>query len=416
LSENKKSKISYVQVLRRQGYRQLFFGSAVSIIGNQIQYIALIAYVYHITGKALDLGLLMIISALPNLIFGPVMGVLADRYNRRSIMIISDISRFFIVLMFPLTQTLWQIYLLVFLMGIARAAYSPSEFAYIPNLVTRDELVVANSLEMTMINVTMIVGPALGGLIIGRFNTTVAFIINAITFLFSAVMIMMIREEVSKRKVETNKTNILQDLKFGLRFMWSDKIIRFLIVVFSILILLTSGINPLVIVYNHEILGKGDAEFGYLISMIGFGGIVGGFIYGLIGRRYSKIQIIFYNLVIDGVILALLGFNSSYLLAMVIFFLLGLLGTIFEVAIMTLLQEYIPDELRGRIIGIFSLVFDPFRMVSMGIYGFLTDLFGVGILFIASGIFEMGTGAIVRLFPAYKKMRRIEEEGVVKIK
>ncbi|MGQ9707222.1 MAG: MFS transporter [bacterium] len=406
--EENKSKISYIQVLKRQGFRNLWIGSAISIIGNHIHYIAMLAYVYHLTGKALDLGFLMIISAIPNLIFGPFMGVLADRLNRRYIMIVSDLARCAFAFIFPFTATLWQIYALVFLMGIARTAYSPAEFSLLPNLVKKDELVVANSLEVTTMNITMIVGPALGGLIISIYGTTPAFIANALTFLFSAVMISFIREILCAEKSEERKTGIFSDFKEGLSFLWGDSIMRYIIIVFSIVVILVAGINPLIIVYVHKTLGKGDIEFGYLISILGVGGIVGGFLYGLIGKRVSKMQVMIYNLLIDGMVMCFLGFTSSYYFAGVIFFIFGMINTAFHVAVMTLLQEYIPNNLRGRIIGVFSLIFDPLRMFSMGIYGFLADIFSVGILFIASGLFEVLTGGFARLMPAYRKIRGIE--------
>jgi len=409
--EEIKPKISYIQVLKRQGYRNLWVGSAISVIGNHIHYIAMLAYVYHLTGKALDLGVLMIISAIPNLVFGPVMGVLADRLNRRYMMIVSDIARCIIAFLFPLTQTLWQIYTLVFLMGIARTAYSPAEFSLLPNLVKKDELIVANSLEVTTMNITMIVGPALGGLIIGIYGTTPAFIANSLTFLFSAVMVALIREILGSEKADDRKTGMFSDFKEGVRFMFKDNIMRYIIIVFSIVMILVTGINPLIIVYTHKILGKGDAEFGYLISVLGAGGIVGGFLYGLFGKRLSKLQVMIYNLLIDGFVMCLLGFTSSYIIAGVIFFIFGMINTAFQIAIMTFLQEYIPDNLRGRIIGVFSLVFDPLRMLSMGIYGFFADIFSVGTLFIASGLFEVLTGGFARLVPGYRKIREIEKAG-----
>jgi len=409
--EEIKPKISYLKVLKRQGYRNLWIGSAISIIGNHIHYIAMLAYVYHLTGKALDLGFLMIISAIPNLVFGPFMGVLADRLNKRYMMITSDLARCLLAFMFPLTQTLWQIYTLVFLMGIARTSYSPAEFSLLPNLVKKDELIVANSLEVTTMNITMIIGPALGGLIIGIYGTTPAFIANALTFLFSAVMVSLIREILGKEKADARKAGMLSDFKEGLRFLWGDRIMRYIIIVFSIVMVLASGINPLIIVYTHKVLGRGDAEFGYLISILGVGGIVGGFLYGLIGKRVSKMQVMIYNLLIDGFVMCLLGFTSSYIIAGVIFFIFGMINTAFQIAIMTLLQEYIPDNLRGRIIGVFSLIFDPLRMLSMGIYGFFADIFSVGTLFIASGLFEVLTGGFARLVPGYRNVRKVEKEG-----
>lgn len=405
---------NYGKVLKNRDYLYLWIGSIISNIGNRIHFIALMVYVYNITGKALNLGLLMIIMSIPNFLLSPVMGVLADRMDKRKLMIASDIARFALVLLFPFTRNIWQIYVLAFLIGAANSAFYPSSFSLIPMIVKKKNLLTANSLNVTTQNIVAIIGPAGGGLIVGFWGTTPAFFLNSITFLISAVMIAFIKKP--ERAVETppekvgvsGRSSYLSDFKEGMSFLLNDKMMKYIIFVFAVLILVTSGLNPLFIVLTKEVLGRGEVAFGYLISALGVGGIVGGFFYGLIGQRFSRVAIIINLLFFDALVVIALGINTNYYVALGLFAVFGIIGTIFHINVMTLLQEYIPEDKMGRSMGVFSVMFDPLSMISMGIFGYLADFIGTGLVFIGSGVLEFVATIFARVLPVYKRIVKLE--------
>lgn len=406
---------NYGAVLRNRDFFYLWWGSIISNIGNRIHFIALMVYTYNLTGKALNLGLLMIIMSIPNFLLSPVMGVLADRMDKRKLIIASDVARFALVILFPFAQNIWQIYALAFLIGAANAAFFPSVFSIIPQIVPKKDLLTANSLNVTTMNVVAIIGPAAGGLIVGYWGTTPAFVINSFTFLFSAFMILLIRKPGPRETVsgeleaETpKKTSYFGEFVEGLRFMMGDPMMRYIIFTFAALVLVTSGLNPLFVVLTKEVLGKGEVAFGYLISALGVGGIVGGFLYGLIGQRFSRISIIINLLFLDSIIVIVLGINTSYYAALGLFAVFGIIGTVFSVTIMTLLQEYIPEDKMGRAMGVFSVMFDPLTMVSMGVFGYLADLIGTGLVFVGSGALELAATGFARFLPVYRKVTKLE--------
>jgi DHA3 family macrolide efflux protein-like MFS transporter len=406
---------NYGAVLRNRDYFYLWWGSIVSNVGNRIHFIALMVYTYNLTGKALDLGLLMIIMSVPNFFLSPVMGVLADRMDKRKLMIASDVARFALVILFPFTQNIWQVYALAFLIGAANSAFFPSAFSLIPMIVPKKDLLTANSLNVTTQNVVAIIGPAAGGLIVGFWGTTPAFVLNSFTFLFSAFMVLLIRKPKSRETLSgevdaatPKKPSYVREFTEGLRFMMTDPMMRYIIFTFAALILVTSGLNPLFVVLVKEVLGKGDLAFGYLISALGVGGIVGGFLYGLIGQRFSRISIIINLLFLDSIIVIILGINTSYYAALGLFAVFGIIGTVFSITIMTLLQEYIPAEKMGRAMGVFSVMFDPLAMVSMGVFGYLADVVGTGIVFIGSGTLELVATGFARFLPVYGKVTKLE--------
>jgi MFS family permease len=402
----------YGSVLKNRDYLNLWIGSIVSNIGNRIHFIALMVFVYNITGKALDLGLLMIVMAIPNFLLSPLMGVLADRMDKRILMIISDVARALIVVLFPFTTSLWQVYVLSFLMGAANSAFFPSLFALIPRIVSKKNLLTANSLNTTTQNVVAIIGPAAGGLIVGYWGTTPAFLFNSLTFIFSAFMIYLISKPEKKPDIETELqrgiSSYVNQFREGMKFMLKDQMMRYVIFVFAVLILVTSGLNPLFIVLTKEVLGKGEVAFGYLISALGVGGIFGGFIYGLIGHKYSRISMIVNFLLLDAIVVIALGFNTNYYIALALFAIFGIIGTVFHINVITLCQEYIPEDKMGRAMGLFSVMFDPLSMLSMGLFGYLTDLFGIGLIFIASGTLEFFAVLLARILPVYKRVSKLE--------
>jgi MFS family permease len=398
---------AYRHALTNINYRKLWIGEAISNIGNRIHFIALMTYVYTLTGRALDLGLLMIFMTLPNLLLGPLAGVLADRMERRYLMVMSDIARFALVLLVPFTTNLWQIYTISLLMGAANSVFHPSEFSLLPSLVEKEALVTVNSLQVTTMNVVSIIGPAVGGLIVARFGTTPAFLANSGSFLFSALMIWLIRQP--KKELEAGKETTVRQLwtefREGFHYITHDFVFKYIIIFFGVLILCTSGLNPLFIVLTQKVLGGGTQEFGYLISVLGVGGIIGGIIWGAVGNRFERIATIVNLMFIDALFIIFLGLNSNYYLAMTAFFFFGMVGTAFTINIMTFLQEYIPEDKRGRTFGVFAVMFDPLSMASMGIFASLADWVGVGWMFVGSGALEFITAAFGRFLPAYQRVK-----------
>jgi DHA3 family macrolide efflux protein-like MFS transporter len=398
---------AYRQALTNSNYRKLWIGEGISNIGNRIHFIALMTYVYTLTGKALDLGLLMIFMTLPNLLLGPLAGVLADRMERRYLMIMSDVARFALVLLIPFTTDLWQIYAISLLMGAANSVFHPSEFSLLPTLVEKDALVTVNSLQVTTMNIVSIIGPALGGLVVAHYGTTPAFLANSGSFLFSALMIWLIRQP-KKGYADGKETSVRQlwaEFREGFRYITGDIVFKYIIIFFGVLILCTNGLNPLFIVLTKKVLGGGTQEFGYLISTLGVGGIIGGIIWGAVGNRFERIATIVNLMFIDALFIIFLGLNSNYYLAMAAFFFFGMVGTAFSINIMTFLQEYIPEDKRGRAFGVFAVMFDPLSMASMGIFGTLADWVGVGWMFVGSGALEFITAVFGRFLPVYQRVK-----------
>src|SRR5678815_1410203 len=194
--------VGYVELLRKNpSFRQLWLGQVVSQMGDWFNTIALYTIILQLTGSGRDIGLLLVARFLPSFLFGSLSGVVADRFSRRSIMIVSDLLRAVVVLGFLFVKRadqLWILYVLtVFQLGLS-TFFEPAKTAAIPSLVADRELVTANAISSVTWSVMLTLGAAIGGVITGWFGTNAAFILDAFSYILSAALIASIK--VPKRK------------------------------------------------------------------------------------------------------------------------------------------------------------------------------------------------------------------------
>src|SRR5687767_14552537 len=187
----------YLELLRtNKDFRQLWLGQVVSQMGDWFNTIALYTIILNLTGSGRDIGLLMVARFLPSFVFGSLSGVLADRFSRRSIMIVSDLLRAFVVLGFLFVRRadqLWILYVLTIAQLALSTFFEPAKTAAIPSIVSDRELVTANALSSVTWSVMLTLGAAVGGTITGWFGTNVAFVLDSISYLFSSYFLACVR-------------------------------------------------------------------------------------------------------------------------------------------------------------------------------------------------------------------------------
>ena len=189
--------VGYIELLRNNyAFRQLWLGQVVSQMGDWFNTIALYTIILNLTGSGRDVGLLLVARFLPSFVFGPLSGVLADRFSRRTIMIVSDLLRAVVVLGFLLVRRadqLWIVYVLTVLQLGFSTFFEPAKTAAIPSIVSDRELVAANAISSVTWSVMLTLGAAIGGLITGWLGTDVAFVLDSLTYLLSAALIASVR-------------------------------------------------------------------------------------------------------------------------------------------------------------------------------------------------------------------------------
>lgn len=399
--------VGYIDLLRRnRSFRQLWLGQVVSQMGDWFDTIALYTIILNLTGSGRDVGLLLVARFVPSFLFGPLSGVVADRFSRQRIMIVTDILRALVVLGFLFVRRadqLWIIYVLTVCQLGLSTFFEPAKTAAIPSIVEDRELVAANAISSVTWSVMLTLGAAIGGLITGWFGTDVAFILDAATYVLSAALIASIRMQ-KRRKRERQKLSVGRALGItetieGIRYVKDRPRVLALLLVKPAWGL-GGGILTLLAVFGERIfpVGKSAATgIGVLFAARGIGTAVGPIVArrmaGEVDRRMQAwIGIAF---LIAGVFYAAFGSATSFVFALVVLGAAHCGGSILWVFSTVLLQRGVDDNFRGRVFAAELALLTLTMAASNYTTGELLDRFqisprlvtiGIGIFFLMPGL------------------------------
>jgi MFS family permease len=353
--------VGYIQLLRQNhNFRQLWLGQVVSQLGDWLNTIALYTIILNLTGSGRDVGLLLVARFVPSFVFGPLSGVVADRFSRRSIMIVSDVLRALVVLGFLFVRRadqLWILYLLTVAQLALSTFFEPAKTAVIPSIVSDRELVPANAISSVTWSVMLTLGAAIGGVLTGWFGTNVAFVLDALTYATSAILIARVRVPNrgprAKSRLTFNRVLGISETIDGIRYVKSrPRVLAMLLV--KPAWGLGGGILTLLGVFGERIfpMGKSAATgIGVLFAARGIGTAVG----PIVARRLSgegtkQMQTwIGVSFLIGGVFYMLFGVATSLVFALIVLGLAHTGGSILWVFSTVLLQRGVRDSLRGRV-------------------------------------------------------------------
>jgi MFS family permease len=406
------STIGYIELLRsNRGFRMLWLGQVVSQMGDWFDTIAVYTIALRLTGSSRSVALIMVARFLPSVIMGPLSGVIADRFNRRSIMIVSDVMRALVVLGFLFVRRpdqMWLVYVLTVLQLAFSAFFEPAKTAAIPSIVSDRELLPANAIASVTWSAMLTIGAVIGGLVAGWFGTDAAFILDSLTFLLSAVLIASVRFPKrpvrAKTKLTFAKALGISDTLEGARYVKSRRR------VFAYLMVkpawgMGGGILTLLAVFGERIFpvaGKTATGIGVLFTARGIGTAIG----PIVARRWagetrrqmqSWIGIAF---LIGGAFYIGFGVSKSLLLALLFLLVAHSGGSILWVFSTVLLQREVEDQFRGRVFAAELALLTLTMAASNYIVGELMDRFGfsprvvtvgVGTFFLLPGLIWFAT-------------------------
>jgi MFS family permease len=353
--------VGYVELLKNnRSFRQLWLGQVVSQMGDWFDTIALYTIILQLTGSGRDIGLLLVARFVPSFLFGPLSGVVADRFSRRSIMIISDLLRAIVVLGFLFVKRadqLWIIYVLtVFQLGLS-TFFEPAKTAAIPSIVEDRELVTANAISSVTWSVMLTLGAAIGGLITGWFGTNAAFILDAFSYLLSAALIASIkvpkRKKRARQKLSLGRVLGVTETLEGVSYVKSRPRVLALLLVKPAWGL-GGGILTLLPVFGERIfpVGKSAATgIGVLFAARGIGTAVGPIVARRIaGEGETQIETsIGVAFIIGGIFYIAFGNAVGFVFALIVLGIAHCGGSILWVFSTVLLQQSVQDNFRGRV-------------------------------------------------------------------
>ncbi|HEX6719151.1 MAG TPA: MFS transporter [Pyrinomonadaceae bacterium] len=388
-----------VRVLCQRNFLLLWFGQLVSAIGDLVLFIALPFYVYEQTGSTLATGAMLVVSTLPRLLFGSLAGVLVDRWDRKLTMIAADLLRasvLLLLLLVPLYGWLWLIYPVSFLLSSISQFFRPAKNAIVPQLVDKKDLVEANSLNALGNNLAILVGPSLGGALLGYMGLITVILIDVTSFLISGLLIALITHTSDAVAAVAAKHNSLtvtwaaiwSDWLKGLNWVKQQRVIMGAFFVSGIGAVAQGIINVLLIVFIKDVLHAGALEFGWLATAQGGGSIIGGAIIAVVGRFFLPQRMIALGHAAVGIILLLLVRFPFLPLVLGLSVLQGIPVMALSIGLNVLFQSRTSDVYMGRVFGTYDTtqaLLEILGMTFAGIWGY--RLGAVPMLEIAAGLY-----------------------------
>lgn len=377
-------------LLKTRDFGFLFAGQTISQIGDTLNKVALLWFVYDMTGSALKMTVVGLLQTLPPLLFGPLIGVYLDRLRKKPVMITVDVLRALMILLIPLLYamgglTLDRLYILVFANAIVSTVFGPALASAVPLIAPPDRLVAANALMQSTANVGLLVGPSVSGIGIVLMGAQNVLYLDAATFLLSALCLIPVRIKETLRFAGAAGTSrwwtdgVGQDLLAGFRFVFLEqKTVLMLMCTATLYSVAVSAFVFLLPVFAKEMLALGPMELGWLWSSLGVGMLIASFSLtsisqGDVSRRFRLISV---SLALGGLAVGALGYLHTPFAAAALIAVIGASTALFTPLVWTMLQELTPAHLLGRVFTSFATGGMASSMAGMVGFGWAADVLG----------------------------------------
>jgi MFS family permease len=354
---------------RNRDFLLLWNGQTISTLGTNISTLALPLLVLSLTHSPAQAGLLTAIRLLPYLLFSLPAGALLDRWNRKTVMISCDLVRWLALGSVPLAfglghLTLIHLCIAAFLEGTAYVFFSLAQIAALPQVVSPAHLPQAYALDTTTEYIGMLLGPGLGGFIIGlvpivAIGASLAYLADSLSYLVSVLSLLFIRVSFQIKRTARNKLALRKEIVEGLRFLWQQPLLRIMVVLTMTVNFLLSPVTLVIIVLVQGTLHIDVRTLGIILSAGGVGGILGGVIAPWIRTRIRFGQAIIGSVIVWGIATLLLAYASSPFVLAVGLGVTSLMWPIYGVVLVSYRLSLTPDHLQGR-------VNSAFRFLSYG--------------------------------------------------
>jgi MFS family permease len=342
--------------LKHRDFRLLWGGQFVSTLGTQMQIVALGWQIYLLTGSAVQLGALGLLRAIPTISFALVGGALADQRDRRRLLIVTQaiLASFSMILAIATgtgNASVALIYIVTFLSATADVFDDPARQALIPNLVPRERLAQATTLNILAANIAAVVGPAIGGIAIASVGLTATYAVDALSFGAVIGALLAMRERPAVPVLERSGIHAVID---GLRFVRENPVILSLMVL-DFLATLFGASLVLLPIFAKDILKVGASGLGFLYSAPAAGAVVGGIILSALPVTRKPGRLVILSVACYGVAVAIFGAAPNFLVALAALAATGAADTVSMTFRHTIRQLATPDELRGRMAAVHSV-------------------------------------------------------------
>jgi len=388
------------RALRHRNYRLFFWGQLVSLIGTWMQQTAMSWFVYQITNSKLLLGTVAAVGSAPMMLFSIWGGSLADLYPKRSIIIATQTAQ--MICAFLLAAGAWAgfatplfIIIIAALNGVAMGFDMPARQAFTVEMTNREDLLNAISLNSSIVNGARVVGPSVAGLMIGAVGVAMCFFLNGLSFIAVIAGLLMMRLPPLEPRVHVASAG--EHAWNGIVYSMKHPRVRTILVLFLAVGVFGWSYAVLMPAFARDVLGRGANGYGVLMSASGLGAFVGALVIATYGHLFTPRRLALGGVWLFSAALLAVSFTRNFVPALVLLFVGGFGMLLFFATSNTVLQTIVPDEMRGRVMGVWSLVFGA--MIPLGSLEAGTVAHWLGTSFaLAFGAIICAVSALVTLF------------------
>lgn len=413
-------------IASNRDYRLLISAGLISMTGDWVLGVGLTFLVYQITGSTLASGAMMLASFLPSILLGSVAGVMVDRWDRRTTMIVANLLQ--VVGLLPLfavhdSSTIWIVYLVAAYQGVVEQFFAPAEQALIPNLVPEEDLIGANGVNSQIRNAARLIGSGAGGITAAAAGVGGLAVLDAVSFALAAALLALIgyrpdrdrqasadSDEGEARQL-TSLGRAVHEWRAGLRTCAHSLALRVVLLFVAITATGEGIMGTLFAPFVRDVLHGSGSEYGLIVGIQAVGGIVGGLCVASAGQRWSAYALFGVGAIVFGFIdLALFLYPlvlSGVVPAVICMLLVGVPGACAIAGLMTTFQTSTTDEYRGRVFGAITAVQGLSVLIGIGIASTLGEAVGiVPIIAIQGGGYVVG-GVVVLIALRSTVARRV---------
>lgn len=362
--------------------------------------------VYTITRDGFLTGLMTAVQFTPLFAFSLFAGLIIERYPKRKILIFTQsalliIAMLFFILLYFNVLNYPIILVLLFIVGTIQALDHPTRQSFVVELVEgKKHLLNAIALNSAAFNSARLIGPAVAGKVMADFGARWCFFFNAISFLavLLGLLMMKMTDIPSRNEIKDAK----KDIKEGLKYIRTNPRLFYTIILLVIIPTFCMNFNVLIPIYTQDYLNMKEKAYGILLSSVGLGALIGAITVAVKGSKQKALQFQLIGSLGLSVFLVIIGLTKSYYISILILVLLGLFMILFNTTCNSILQYNSPDEMRGRIMSVYSLVFGGLTPIGSLYAGTLAKYFGANNVFIISGI--IGFMGFLILFSRRKEL------------
>ncbi len=396
--------------LKIYNYRIYFIGQAISLSGTWMQVIAQDWLVLKLSNSGTMLGVVTALQFIPNLLLGPIGGIIADRYNKRKILYCTQISACILALILGILVSegvvkLWMIFILAPCLGLINTIESPTRQTFVFEMVGKDQLTNAVALNSTLVNLARVIGPSIAGVIIATFGIAPCFMLNAISYIPVIFMLFAMKRSQLHHVLQTPKAK--GQLREGFSYVLSNPTLRDTLVMMMIIGTFSYEFSVVLPVLAQFTFHGNAGSYAALTSSIGIGSVIGGLITA--SRKNIRENFLVYAALLFGISILVAAIAPNVYIELAVMVIVGVFSITFIAVGNTTLQLESKPEMRGRVMSLWTMAFLGTTPIGGPIIGWICEKAGPRWGLVVGGIAAI-TAAWIRMRSIKKEQQAIPEE------